>query len=372
MENKAVIRMIVLVMAVITISIITVVMTPSETVLPIPPPYESRISSSNDTKAIEIHAEKLTTPWSMDQAEDGRIFFTERPGRIRVISSNGNLVSDPVAYIRVENIGEGGLLGLALHPNFTSNHKLYVYQTYSNKSGLFNKIIMLTEINNTVTDSKIILDGIPGAQFHNGGRIKFGPDGKLYVSTGDAARPKLAQDLNSLAGKILRLNDDGSIPIDNPNKSPIYAYGFRNVQGIGWDVKNRMYAADQGETGNDELNLISPMSNYGWPLSECNSDINFTTPVICFNPAIAPSSILFAHSNKLGYKGDLLMSTLRASHLRLIDLESKNQDNILVGYGRLRDILESRDGSLYVATSNTDGRGIPQQNDDKILRILKP
>ena len=372
MQRKDVIRIIAIVIAVITISIITIVMTPSETVLPIPPPHGSQTSTNNDTKAIEILAEKLTTPWSMDQSQDGRIFFTERPGRIRVISSNGNLLPDPVAYIRVENIGEGGLLGLALHPDFMNNHKLYVYQTYSNKSGIFNKVIMLTENNNTITDSKIILDGIPGGQFHNGGRIKFGPDGKLYVSTGDTARPELAQDLKSLAGKILRLNDDGSIPSDKPNRSAIYAYGFRNLQGIAWDNKNIMYASDQGETGNDELNLISPMLNYGWPISECNSEPKFTAPVICFNPAIAPSSIIIAHSNKLGYKGDLLMSTLRATHLRLIDLESKNQENILVGYGRLRDILESRDGSLYVATSNTDGRGIPQANDDKILKIVKP
>ena len=141
--------------------------------------------------------------------------FQKNDGSIRVVE-NGTLLAEPVGDIKVENIGDGGLLGLTLHPNFTQNHMFYVYYTYSNSTGLFNKVLMLKESNNRIIDSKTILDGIPGNDYRDGGRIKFGLDGKLYVSTGDASIPELSQDLNSLAGKILRINEDGTIPQDNP------------------------------------------------------------------------------------------------------------------------------------------------------------
>jgi glucose/arabinose dehydrogenase len=269
---------------------------------------------------------------------------------------------------------------------------MYAYYTYANGNKIFNRVMMLKEIAGKVVDSKVIIDAIPAAEFNNGGRIKFGPDNKLYVSTGDAMMPNLAQDLNSLAGKILRINPDGTIPRNNPlSGSPVYAFGFQNVQGLAWHPKtNRLYALDESRSGNDEINMIKPGGNYGWPIKECalGSTISSTSigisisntantqhgggkledPVICFSPALEPSGAIFAASNRLGYQNDLIIASLRG-YLREINLDSNTQSTMLEGYGRLRDIVEAPDGSLLVATSNKDGFGIPGPNDDKILRI---
>jgi glucose/arabinose dehydrogenase len=373
MEKRYLWRVILPAVAVIVLSIITIMRSPSETTVPIPLPPSGLVTKVTENKGISIVGQKLLVPWSLAFSDDGRGFFTERVGIIRSLSPNNTVSSDPVAYIRVDQIEEGGLLGLALHPNFTSNHKMYIYHTYSNASGIFNKVLLLIENKNKIVDSRSLIDGIPGGKFHDGGRINFGPDRKLYISTGDAGKPELAQDRNSLAGKILRLNDDGTIPHDNPfPNSPVYAYGLRNVQGLTWDPETKkMYAADHGSTGNDEINVITPGSNYGWPYEECSSGEKYVKPLVCFNPAIAPSGITIVHSNKLGYKDSLILATLKGSQLRSINLTTGEQNNILLGYGRLRDVVEAPDGSLYVLTSNTDGRGIVQENDDKILRIFK-
>ncbi|MGA9909624.1 MAG: PQQ-dependent sugar dehydrogenase [Nitrososphaeraceae archaeon] len=374
MDKKYLRKIILPIIAVIVLSIVTILRSPSETTIPLPLPNPISSTKVNDTKGIAIMADKLQTPWSIAFSENGTGFFTERSGTIKEINANGKMLKDPLAYIRVDQIGEGGLLGIALHPNFTSNHKMYVYHTYSNNSGTFNKVLMLLEKQDKIIDSETIFDGIPGGTFHNGGRLKFGPDSKLYVSTGDASKPELAQDKNSLAGKILRINDDGSIPQDNPFPgSPVYAFGFRNVQGMTWNPETKvMYATEHGSTGNDEIDIVRPGSNYGWPNEECSEGKAGTAPIICFNPSIAPSGITFVKSNKLGYKDDLIVATLKGSHLRSINLKTGEQNNILVGYGRLRDVVEGPNGFLYVLTSNTDGRGIPQETDDKILRIFKP
>ncbi|HVX02205.1 MAG TPA: PQQ-dependent sugar dehydrogenase, partial [Nitrososphaera sp.] len=285
---------------------------------------------------------------------------------------NGTLLSAPAAYINVAQQGEAGLLGLALHPDFAHNHLLYIYQTYNNGTAVFTKVVMLTEKDNKIIDSKVILDKIPAGIGNDGGRIKFGPDGKLYIGTGDVVQPQLAQDASSLAGKILRINPDGSIPADNPFEgSPVYSYGHRNVQGFAWDAKGNMYATEHGETGNDEINLIKPGGNYGWPIEQCDAT-RFEKPVVCFNPAIAPSGMAIAHSDKLGYKGDLLVASLKAMQLRKVDLGNNTTTNILTSYGRIRDVIEAPDGSLYVLTSNRDGRAIPNPGDDKILHIQAP
>ena len=186
-------------------------------------------------------------------------------------------------------------MGLALHPDFVSNHQLYIYHTYSNGTGVFNKVVMLTERDNKIIDSTTILDGIPAADRNDGGRIKFGPDGKLYVATGDARQPELAQNIDSLAGKILRVNPDGTIPDDNPfPSSPVYSYGHRNIQGLAWHPDTgEFYASEHGDVGNDEINLIKPGKNYGWPIEECDAT-QFERPVQCFNPAIAPGGIAAA------------------------------------------------------------------------------
>jgi len=372
MERRQLIKLVIPSALVIIVSILTMKFSPSETLVPLPAPV-SNLSNLTNSSGVEIIAEGLQAPRSIDISKDGRIFVSEKRGSIRVVD-NGTLLTEPVGDIKAENIGDAGLLGLTLHPNFTQNHLFYVYYTYSNSTGLFNKVLMLTESNNRIIDSKTILDGIPGDEYRDGGRIKFGPDGKLYVSTGDASIPELSQDLDSLAGKILRTNEDGTIPQDNPfSNSPVYAYGFRNVQGLAWAPNSgALYSSDQGGAGNDELNLISPGKNYGWPHEECNSsddDIRYTPPVLCFNPSLEPSGIAFAFSNKLGYQNHLIVATLKGSHLRDIDFDSGSQNTILVGYGRIIDLVESEDGSIFVLTSNTDGRALPQQGDDKILRL---
>ena len=373
MERRQLIKLVIPSALVIIVSILTMKFSPSETLVPLPAPV-SNLSNLTYSSGVQIIAEGLQAPRSIDISKDGRIFVSEKRGSIRVVD-NGTLLTEPVGDIKAENIGDAGLLGLTLHPNFTQNHLFYVYYTYSNSTGLFNKVLMLTESNNRIIDSKTILDGIPGDEYRDGGRIKFGPDGKLYVSTGDASIPELSQDLDSLAGKILRTNEDGTIPQDNPfSNSPVYAYGFRNVQGLAWAPNSgALYSSDQGGAGNDEINLISPGKNYGWPHEECNSsdddDNRYTPPVLCFNPSLEPSGIAFAFSNKLGYQNHLIVATLKGSHLRDIDFDSGSQNTILVGYGRIIDLVESEDGSIFVLTSNTDGRALPQQGDDKILRL---
>ena len=372
MERRQLIKLVIPSALVIIVSILTMKFSPSETLVPLPAPV-SNLSNLTNSSGVEIIAEGLQAPRSIDISKDGRIFVSEKRGSIRVVD-NGTLLTEPVGDIKAENIGDAGLLGLTLHPNFTQNHLFYVYYTYSNSTGLFNKVLMLTESNNRIIDSKTILDGIPGDEYRDGGRIKFGPDGKLYVSTGDASIPELSQDLDSLAGKILRTNEDGTIPQDNPfSNSPVYAYGFRNVQGLAWAPNSgALYSSDQGGAGNDEINLISPGKNYGWPHEECNSsddDNRYTPPVLCFNPSLEPSGIAFAFSNKLGYQNHLIVATQKGSHLRDIDFDSGSQNTILVGYGRIIDLVESEDGSIFVLTSNTDGRALPQQGDDKILRL---
>jgi len=344
----------------------TIFFAPSQTTLPIPEPGQR---SNNTRPGVQVLAENLEVPWAIDIAEDGRLFFTERPGRIRVIE-NGTLLQDPVAFINVEQNGESGLLGLALHPDFTENHLLYIYYTYSNGSAVFNKVVMLTEMNNQITKSQVIIDEIPAADRNDGGRIRFGPDGKLYVATGDARQQEFAQNGGSLAGKVLRLNPDGTIPEDNPFEgSPVYSYGHRNIQGLAWrPATGDLYASEHGQEGNDEINLIRPGANYGWPIEACDVE-RFEKPVVCFNPAIAPAGMAFAASDRLGYQDDILLATLKAQHLRQVELESGVETNVLTGFGRIRDVIEAPDGSLYLLTSNRDGRAIPDQSDDKILRI---
>jgi glucose/arabinose dehydrogenase len=358
---------------VVAAAVATILYTPSGTTLPIPEPGPGTGGSNHTGSGIQVLAENLEVPWAIDLADDGRLFFTERAGRIRVIDAEGKLLAEPAAYINAEQQGESGLLGLALHPDFETNHRMYVYHTYSNGSSILNKVLMLTERDNKIIESKVIIDGIPAADRNDGGRIKFGPDGMLYIATGDARQPDLAQNARSLAGKILRIAPDGSIPEDNPFEgSPVYSYGHRNIQGLAWHpVTKELYATEHGQEGNDEINLIKPGGNYGWPVEECDAK-QFEKPVACFNPAIAPAGMAFAASDMLGYQNAALVATLKAQHLRLVDLATGTESNILTGFGRIRDVIEAPDGSLYITTSNRDGRAIASAGDDKILRVVKP
>lgn len=238
-----------------------------------------------------------------------------------------------------------------------------------------NRVSRFTFEENTLSDEIYILDEIPGARVHNGGRIKFGPDDKLYITTGDAQIPELSQDTNSLAGKILRINSDGSIPEDNPfENSPVFAYGLRNPQGLAWHpISGDLFASDHGPTSQDEINLILPGENYGWPVVTCNQgDTEYEDPVSCYSDfTLAPSGIAFLSLENLS-ESNLYVAGLRGNMVMRIDLEDDGsfirQEELFNEYGRIRSVVY-HEGSLYVATNNRDGRGNPSENDDRILKI---
>ncbi len=335
---------------------------------PLPPPIQSQDES------IKTLATGLKKPWALAFSDD-RIFVTEKGGDIRVIQSDV-LLDEPLATVRAAKVHGGGLLGIATHPDFRNNHFLYIYYTYSENDHLWNEVLRITESNNKIQDTVTIIDKIPASQFYNGGVIKFGPDGKLYVATGLSEEfSHESQNPMSLEGKILRLNDDGTIPSDNPfTNSPVLSFGHRDIQGMAWDKNGNMFVSEAGPTKNDEINLIRPGQNYGWPEQECGGNEKFVDPIMCYDPSIEPGGIVFYDGSNPEYKDKLIMATLRGSNLYKLEINEKDlesQKSILSGLGRIRDVMQGPDGYLYVITSNTDGKGFPDKTDDKLLRILK-
>jgi glucose/arabinose dehydrogenase len=316
----------------------------------------------------------LEVPWAIAFAPDGRLFVTERPGRIRVVR-DGRLEPQPVASLPVAARGEAGLMGLALDPGFAKNGRLYVCYTMSKRGGLVNRLSVLTLRDGRAGDEDVLVDDMPGAGVHDGCRVKFGPDGKLYFTMGDAAETRLAQARDSLAGKILRLNADGTVPADNPFPgSPIYTLGHRNPQGLAWDAAGRLYASEHGPSGfpggHDELNLIRPGRNYGWPeVYGKAGKAGFEDPVL------ESGSRTWAPSGMAILGGAAYITALRGQQLLRVGL---GPDGAVTGssslldntYGRLREAVVGPDGALYVATSNRDGRGSPHLDDDRILRLV--
>ncbi len=351
---------------IIGISIITIKNSPSDTTILLPTPFTEKNQSS-----IKAIANNLDFPTSIGILSDGRILLAEQKGNITFLNNNGTVLNKYKLNDNYFNEG-AGLLGLTISPKFDKNHYFYIYYTYKNNDKIFNKIERLQEKNNTITNKKIIMNEIPASQLHNGGVLKFGPDGKLYVSIGDNTISESVQNLSNLRGKILRINDDGTIPQDNPfNNSAIYSYGHRNVVGLAWDLKNKvLYASEPGATGNDEINKIKPGQNYGWPIEECGNleKSQFVQPEFCFTPSIYPSGMIMSNSTKLGYDGKLLVATLKGEHLRIIDFNSKDQSTILTGFGKLKDVAEDKKGSLYIITGNRDF--YQNLGSDKLLKII--
>jgi glucose/arabinose dehydrogenase len=327
-------------------------------------------SAQNLDYKIEIIGKGLEIPWEIAPLPDGRLLVTERPGRVVMLDSGKkHELSD------VEHIGEGGLLGIAVSLDFMESRQIFLYYTYRVGNRILNRVSRFTLEEETLTDEIYILDEIPGARFHNGGRIKFGPDEKLYITTGDAQEPNLSQDINSLAGKILRINPDGSIPEDNPfEDSPVFAYGLRNPQGMSWHpVSGELFASDHGPNSQDEINLIQPGKNYGWPIVTClEGQTQYEDPVSCYSDfTLAPSGIGFLPWDNLD-ESPLYVAGLRGNMVMRIDLDDEGemvrQEELFRDYGRIRTIVYY-EGSLYVATNNRDGRGVPGEDDDMILKI---
>jgi glucose/arabinose dehydrogenase len=338
------------------------------------------ITSRQFPYEIEVIAEKLYVPWAIEISDEGNLYFTERSGAIRIIE-DGKLQPQPLITFSAPFVsqGEGGLMGIALDPNYSQNHYMYVMHSYAQGNRIYNRVVRLVENNNNASIDQVLVDKIPGGRIHNGGRLKIGPDQKLYITTGDAGNPELAQDPASTAGKILRIELDGTIPKDNPIiDSPVYSLGHRNPQGLAWNSKNVLYSSEHGQSGHDEINIIQPGANYGWPLAQGNED---STEVMIQKPLIhsgedtwAPSGITFA--NQGPWQGELLVATLRGQQLLDISLNGKgtvvkNVESWLKNeYGRLREVIQGKDGSIYLTTSNRDGRGNPDIADDKIIRLI--
>lgn len=330
-------------------------------------------SQKNEEESIQEVARNLSIPWEIVFLPDNSLLITERPGNLLHIDNSKN---QSFKIEGVEHKGEGGLLGLALHPNFENNQWIYLYFTSKIDGVISNRVERYT-INlqtNNLSNKKVIIDNIPGAIYHDGGRIAFGPDGYLYITTGDAGKSGNAQKIDSLAGKILRLTDQGEIPEDNLFKNAVYSYGHRNPQGIDWDNQNRLWSTEHGpsviETGKDEINLISIGSNYGWPIISGNeTQTNMIPPVIQ-----SGSENTWAPGGMAIYNDTLFFAGLKGESLFSATIEKNQLTNLskhfYKEFGRIRNIKIDPDNEwLYLLTSNTDGRGDKKEGDDKIIKI---
>ncbi len=350
---------------------------------------ENTIQSESEIKfKVETVAGGLEVPWALAFLPNGKILFTERPGRVRLIE-NGKLKTETIYQVpHVEPSSESGLMDISLHPKFADNKFVYLAYAY-NQDGKRVKVVRYKFDGKTFTEPKIIIGEIPAAPNHAGTRARFGPDGKLYITTGDATNWNLAQRTDSIAGKTLRLNDDGSIPEDNPfvkdkNYRPeIWTVGHRNAQGLAWSAEGLMFQTEHGPSGfegkgggGDEVNFVERGKNYGW--AEIHHQLTQTgmeAPLLEYTPACAPASAVIYNGDKFPeFKGNFFFGCLRGTKIIRVKLAGHRvvgQENLLEGkFGRIREIAEGPDGFIYFSTSNRDGRGNLAKDDDRILRIV--
>ena len=336
-------------------------------------PTESGSSAglAADDVETEVVAENLDVPWEVIVLDDDRFLVTERTGDLLLIENDEKHVIESFDELDSPLLGEGGLLGIAIHPDFEANGYLYVYQTVDRES--VENTVRRFEVDlaeRELSDEETIIDGIPSDRIHNGGRIAFGPDGHLYITTGDAADAALAQDTDSLAGKILRLNADGSMPDDNPFDNAVYSYGHRNAQGITWDSEGRLWSTEHGSAAEDELNVVEAGSNYGWPtITDTETHPEMETPAFSSGQYETWAPAGAAYSD-----GRVFFAGLRGERLYEAGVV---EDEVVsfVGhfaedFGRLRAVTLGPDEEhLYVTTSNTDGRGDERAGDDTLIRV---
>ncbi len=322
-------------------------------------------------QSIEVVASNLYVPWAIDFLPTGELLVTERAGRVLQIKGQ-----EKTELIKIDDVvekGEGGLMGMAVDPNFGQTARIFFYYTYeANDNSTKNRVVSYQLLNQKLINRQLVIDAIPGALFHNGGRIKFGSDGFLYITTGDAQEPSKAQDLNSLAGKILRITTEGKPAAGNPFNTLVWSYGHRNPQGITWDDQNRLWSTEHGPSGSgtdccrDELNQIQSGNNYGWPLiTGDKKQEGLISPVIHSgnNQTWAPGGMVY-------HNGSIYFAALKGLAIYQYNIESKELTTLYQGqWGRIRDLIIGPDKQLYLTTSNRDGRGKPSTADDRIIRI---
>ena len=336
------------------------------------PDLESTTANSGPVGVeTSVVATGLEAPWDLVFTPGGEALVTERDsGRLLSVDASGYV--EELQTLPAGGVGEGGLLGLALSPDYERDGLIYAY--YSTDTD--NRVVRFRE----GEGPEPILTGIPVNSYHNGGRIAFGPDGNLYVGTGDAGDRPSSQDTNSLAGKILRLTPEGEVPGDNQFPgNPLYSYGHRNVQGLAWDANGQLYASEFGQDTYDEVNRIVPGGNYGWPEveGEGGEGSGYVDPVATFFPTseASPSGVEILRGGAIPqWEGDFFMAALRGQRLYRLDLDESGavvgQEELLQDEaGRLRHVVQAPDGSLWVLTSNRDGRGNPVPDDDRIIRL---
>lgn len=314
-----------------------------------------------------VLARNLEVPWAIAFLPGGDALVTERDSaRLLRVTPQGR-VSTVGTVPGVEPSGEGGLLGVAVSPSFGRDRLVYLYFS----TGTDNRIARFRYAADGIGPLEAVVTGIPRAAIHNGGRLAFGPDGMLWATTGEHAEPGISQDRDSLGGKILRMTPDGRPAPGNPFGTLVWTYGHRNVQGIAWDADGRMYATELGQNRFDEINRIQKGRNYGWPVVEgAGHDGRYTDPLLTWpTEAASPSGAAIA-------AGSLWIAALRGQRLWQVPLDDagavgKPVAHFTGEFGRLRAVVRAPDGSLWVTTSNRDGRADPGPDDDKIL-VIRP
>jgi aldose sugar dehydrogenase len=351
---------------------------------------ETLATATSDVQfRIETVGSGLKVPWAFAWLPNKDMLFTERRGRVRIIEG-GKLRPEPVFVVPdVEPSSESGLMDISLHPSFSSNNFVYLGYAY-NKDGKRIKVVRYKYSGGTFTEPKTIIEDIPGAPNHAGMRCRFGPDGKLYVTMGDSTDWNLAQKNDSLAGKTLRLNDDGTVPSDNPfvgkagYRPEIWTTGHRNPQGLAWQPgTGLMFQTEHGPSGfegrgggADEVNIVERGKNYGWPTIYGNrTQAGLEPPLLEYSPACAPASGMFYNGSQLpAFKGNFFFGCLAGKRIIRIVLDGRKvvsqEDLLRETYGRIREIEEGPDGFIYFSTSNRDGRGAAAKDDDRIMRIV--
>ncbi|MRX73572.1 quinoprotein glucose dehydrogenase [Bacillus lacus] len=308
--------------------------------------------------------QNLDVPWAITKIGD-TFYFPERTGSIVEWNSEEGTTSSTLSLTEDIHVqGEGGLLGFEPAADFAESQEAFLYHTYQTEDNLFNRIVLVKKEGTQWTEQSVLLDGIPGGVNHNGGRLKAGPDHKLYVTTGDTYQTELAQDVESLAGKILRLELNGDVPDDNPfGSSYVYSYGHRNPQGLAWDEDGNLYSSEHGQTAHDEINLIQPGKNYGWPEIEGDeTQEGMESPIFhTGNDTWAPSGLAY-------HEGKLYVATLAGTSLKSYEIETGETEDLVNHLGRLRDVL-IEENVLYTISNNRDGRGNPGENDDQLYRL---